>query len=168
MQIQASDPTAAKASGDAKSKTSADYMWNVIRFADMMNQARPENATMETTVRSPHLSLAKFSFNAFGDSPMAFQEGARLTDTDHSPEGVARAMARELGDGQQITLEDAMKALQAGKANAEEIITTLFERLDRDRSGALSVAEMQELREYKVAHQDDDPWGAPRLPESWA
>ena len=168
MQIKASDPTPAQASNTVASKPTADYVWNAMRFANLMNMARPENASIDETVRSPHMSLAKYSFTQFGDSPVSIQEGARLTDMDFSSDGMARQLVRELGDGEGITRDAALKALAAGKVNSEKTIAAYFERLDRDKSGALSVSELKELFDYKAEHEDDDPMRSPRLPESWA
>ncbi len=168
MQIKSSDPAAAPASNTTTSKPTADYVWNAMRFSSLMNMARPENASIDETVRSPHMSLAKYSFTKFSDSPVSIQEGSRLTDMDFSSDGMARALVRELGDGQGITRDAALKALAAGRVNSEKTIAAYFERLDRDKSGALSVSELKELFDYKAKHDDDTPGVSPRLPDSWA
>lgn len=167
MQVTASDPTATQASNTAKSKTSPDYIWNTMRFAGLINMARPEDATIDQTVRSPHMSLAKYSFTSFSNSPVAIQEGSRLLDTDFTTEGMARAIARELGDGQAVSRDEAIEALGARRVNSEKTIAAYFDRVDKDKSGTLTVAELKELFDYKAEHEDDE-WGrSPRLPDSW-
>lgn len=167
MQVTASDPTATQATNTAKSRTSPDYIWNVLRFGSLMNMAQPDNASIDQTVKSPHLKLSKYSYaNPFATQTPAFAPGARMVDMDTTYEGMAKAVARELGDGQTVTLDDAMKALDAGRTNTEETIAAYFSRLDQDKSGTLSVAELTTLFNYKDEH-DDDPLRGPRLPVSW-
>lgn len=166
----ATTPEASNATSGAADARGGLYGLRTREFAGLLNMARPMNAALGEVLIAPQMALSLQSERSKGDTYTDVTNQQReYAATDSSLASRAREMVQLLGDGESISLADAIKALggeNPGKStNSERMIAQYFDRLDADASGTLTQTELLDLIDYHHRHQNDR--GGPLLPATW-
>lgn len=151
--------------------SATEKKWNVMRLAGLLNMASPKQPQLGGILLAPHMALTLQSPGY--ESPSTIIDVTHLPretiSGDITPVGLAQQMLEAIGDGEMITLADAVGVLEGpnpGKTtNGPDVIEAYFKRFDGDESGSLSKAELVKAFEYHRKHQDD--YGGARLGEDW-